>query len=484
MIGRRDEVFSMCALRRYLSILCVGLVSTLVVSRAAAQTSTTTVFVAPPEAADSSLREALEQALPELYRALTGSGQVTIAADSEMEAVVSSCREQVGASPAEERRCQVQAARIAAMDHVLVLDARFVGDSIEVSLQALAAEDAGELFADAVLATGSPDESVGEAVPRLASAYLRWLSGADRAGACFDAVRAAEPPIPPQEVGAVLEVLDVDPSPLSVRVNGETVGYAPGQILGLQRGSVVVELAADGYRPQNVDVVLETDEVLTLSGINLEPLPGRIVVTSNIVGVTIEVDGVAAGTFMEAHVVAEVGPGRHRVTAQRSGYHTFRTEVTVLPGGETPLEAVLEVDAPIPIAAGETPVAPREPPRERVSPPRVVPSTGPNTATAGWVLLGTGLAVAAGGVIYDAANIGLRDDKQAAYAAADVVEWNRLDQEIADVRRAELIALGVGGAVAVIGLVLVLVDGGDDPADERVSRRLAPGGDLILWRFP
>lgn len=482
-------------------LVCVlaCLVLILTANQASAQPETTRVFVPPPEAADPELREALDEALPAFYRVLTVSGQVTLAADSEMEAVVSSCREQVGATPTEERRCQVQAARITAMDHVIVLYARRVGEATEVSVRALTAENAGEVFANAVLIGEDGSEAVGDAVGRLAAAYLRWLSGADRAAACFEAVRASEPSIASSDVGAVLEVLDVEPSPLSVQVDGDTVGYAPGQALGLPRGSVTVELTADGYRPQSVEVVLATEAVVTISGIALEPLPGQIVVSSNIVGVTVDVDGVAVGTLMEEPVVAQVAPGRHDVTATRSGYFPFTIQVTVLPGGEHAVDAVLAVDAPtpgpdpanpmveVPAPAPDlaTPAAAPENPREPISrPPPTLSTSGPNTAAAGWVLIGTGLAAGLGGVIYDAANIGLRDDKQDAYDTGDVAAWNRLDQEIADVRRVELITIGVGAAVTVIGLVLVLLDGSDDAAGDHASRWIGPNGAITVWRFP
>ena len=104
-----------------------------------AQDGATTVFILPPQSNDAVLERALTDELGAFREALTITGNFRIAADREMESVVSECREQINAAPADERECQLQAARVAAMDHVLELIGREVGGGRSFSASSMAA---------------------------------------------------------------------------------------------------------------------------------------------------------------------------------------------------------------------------------------------------------------------------------------------------------------------------------------------------------
>ena len=97
------------------------------------------------------------------------------------------------------------------------------------------------------MVSGGRGADVAGGLARLARSYTRWASGGGEERACYEPVLAPEPPIANASVGAVLEVLEVSPNRVSVRVNGRSVGIAPGQFFGLEAGPTTVELSADGF---------------------------------------------------------------------------------------------------------------------------------------------------------------------------------------------------------------------------------------------
>ena len=83
---------------------------------------------------------------------------------------------------------------------------------------------------------------------------------------------------------------------------------------------------------------------------------------------------------------------------------------------------------------------------------------------AGWIVISGGVALVSTGLIIDLANLHLKDDAQAADEADNDAEFNRIQDEIDDVRMVEGILFGTGVAAIVVGVVLLLIDG-DDEAD-------------------
>ena len=193
------------------------------------------------------------------------------------------------------------------------------------------------------MVSGGRGADVAGGLARLARSYTRWASGGGEELVCYEAVLAPEPPIANASVGAVLEVLDVSPERVSIRVNGRSIGISPGQFFGLEAGPTTVELSADGFGANEREVTLTEGEVVTVRGVTLGELPGRIVITSNVVGVTASVDSREVGRVMTEPLDVEVEPGRHEVIVSRDGYTTYTESVEVLAGGSSEVTALVEV---------------------------------------------------------------------------------------------------------------------------------------------
>lgn len=99
----------------------------------------------------------------------------------------------------------------------------------------------------------------------------------------------------------------------------------------------------------------------------------------------------------------------------------------------------------------------------------------------GWFVLGGGVALMGTGVIYDFANLHLRDDKQAADDADNDAEFNRIQEEIDDVRTVEWVLFGTGLAAITTGVVLLLID--DEEADSDTSVGWSPLRDGAVFTF-
>ena len=74
------------------------------------------------------------------------------------------------------------------------------------------------------------------------------------------------------------------------------------------------------------------------------------------------------------------------------------------------------------------------------------------------------------GVIYNFANLHLRDDKQAADDAGDDAEFCRIENEIENVRLVDGILFGTGFAAISVGVVLLLLD--DDGEVTRLAAQV------------
>jgi cysteine-rich repeat protein len=306
----------------------------------AQDTTTTTIFLVT-DAADSDLHRALEDHAADFRAQLTRTGRYRFAGTREMEAVVSVCREQIGASATEDRACQLQAARVSAMDHLIELFAAPLGDRTELTLRVLEAENNEEIFGAWELAAGTPTRAVEAVLPLLATAYDRWMTGTDQLAACYPPPANPESAFADVEIGAVLEILGTIPSTVSVRVNGVDVGLGPGQFFGLDPGPADVELNADGCETARLEVELVDGEVVTVEDVRLEFLPGSLVVSASIAGVTVFANGSEVGTIMTEPLEIELPPGGNEIEVRRPGYRPFARTVDITPGGRQTLHAEL-----------------------------------------------------------------------------------------------------------------------------------------------
>lgn len=84
-----------------------------------------------------------------------------------------------------------------------------------------------------------------------------------------------------------------------------------------------------------------------------------------------------------------------------------------------------------------------------------------STFNPGWVVLGGGAGLLIVGLIYDAANNHLLDDRQAADDSGDDNEFYRIQEDIEYVQVVEALLFGTGVAAALTGSVLLFVLGDD-----------------------
>ena len=163
--------------------------------------------------------------------------------------------------------------------------------------------------------------------------------------------RPIEPTIQPKSPnqGGQLEVIGVQPSPVSVLINGYDMGIAPGQFQNLPVGKVKVTLRALGYQDHTVELRLKKGDLTELNGVRLEAMPAILAVSCNISGAKIEVNGQVKGTTVGGQVVeVQVPPGSLSVRVGRKGYKSHREKPTLASGVRVAIKVDLQVgnDAP------------------------------------------------------------------------------------------------------------------------------------------
>ena len=291
--------------------------------------------------------EALDGAANRFRSPILTALSVQFAGTAEMDEVFSQCREAMGVAPTEERECQMEAARRLSMDLVFEVEINELGrDHWELSLEVW---DPHQNMLTADLFVEVEGESIERAARTgLAALASRYLCSTGVEAHCGDLESAGAqtgvPTVDNRPVRGRLEIIGVDPSPVAVFVDGVEVGTAPGQFLALPLGRVEVTLRAPGYEDQMRNVTLTEERMEVLRDLSLEPLPATLVVTCNVEGANVEVDGRSVGTTRGGDAVSfEVESGRRTVRASREGYIEQSERVELSPGGRTSLSFELEV---------------------------------------------------------------------------------------------------------------------------------------------
>lgn len=205
---------------------------------------------------------------------------------------------------------------------------------------------------------------------------------------------------------------------------------------------------------------------------------GRLEVLGGVTGARLLSDGVEVGVFpLDDAIVLEVGS--HAIEVLADGYYPFSRNVDVRSNELSRLSIELRVR--LEEAAQPADQELETVPREAVSAPEpVVIERGPNTRGAGIALLSLGLLSAAGGVVGTV----LRESAASEWNDDDVCLQGGLTREenCGDKKtRAERagvasgVLYGVGGAMVLVGAILIAVDGGDDEPEQALRPRCAPG---------
>ena len=309
--------------------------------------------------------EALDGAANRFRSPILEALAVQFAGTAEMDEVFSECREAMGVAPTEERECQMEAARRLSMDLVFEVEINELGrDHWELSLEVW---DPHQNMLTADLFVEVEGESIERAaragLAALASRYLCSVGVEAHCGAAAPTgAQTGVPVVDTRPVRGRLEIIGVDPSPVAVFVDGVEVGTAPGQFLALPLGRVEVTLRAPGYEDLMRNVTLTEEGMEVLSSLSLEPLPATLVVTCNVEGAEIRVDGNAEGETRGGGTVAlTLSPGRRRVTITRPGYSSFERTLELAAGSNSALQVTLESGLNAGSGCGERDAPPNTP---------------------------------------------------------------------------------------------------------------------------
>ncbi len=198
-----------------------------------------------------------------------------------------------------------------------------------------------------------------------------------------------------------------------------------------------------------------------------------------------------AGGEVPAGRTLGVLPGKHPVEVSADGHETRRAELVVRAGEHSLLSVALKpkpVDKAVPSPEESAP-EPIQPPPEAAEPPGAPPPAAASSNTLAWVLIGSGAALAGGGVgMHLWANSANDEAEKYGSPIADMDDderQRRYDAATEDLRARGISAVvlyGAGAVAAVTGLILLLSDDGADEASFTVAPMPAPGGAGITLR--
>lgn len=207
--------------------------------------------------------------------------------------------------------------------------------------------------------------------------------------------------------------------------------------------------------------VKEMEEFL---GERVRARPTRLRVTANVADAYVVLDGQRVGRT--PYIDEALQPGKHKIVVTREGFSPWEHEAEVEAGAELILRASLSREGGEPVVVtppnggGQGNVGPVGPPLADDGPPKPTPSSG-SLATFGWVGVGVGAALVAAGGVFGALSLSTRSDFDATQIqreAHDLRDQGKTQATTANI----LFALGaVSGAT---GLVLIVVDSGDEKA--------------------
>jgi formylglycine-generating enzyme required for sulfatase activity len=117
-----------------------------------------------------------------------------------------------------------------------------------------------------------------------------------------------------------------EPPGASVRVDGAEVGRTPLSV-DLTSGARAVDMALAGYRPATRRIQVVAERPLSVPLVRLEPLPGRLALSSDPPGAAVTVDGAFRGETPLEVELAAMKPHSLRLT--KAGHDTAEDSVTL-----------------------------------------------------------------------------------------------------------------------------------------------------------
>lgn len=287
----------------------------------AGDTAEPTSLILLPFRGDDATKSALGVGKRIFEARVTATGRFGFIGDQESQSLFDASRSQVGVSPEAQREADLAAARRSYAKFAIGLAVeRLDKNQYIASLQVWDPAGNALLFTD--------NEVVNEAGSVGAAARVGLDALAKRFLVSPVVLGLAAP-----AAGGLgrLDVLDVQPSPLEVFVNGNRAGTGPAQLTGLPVGTVAVELRAVGYAPYTTTLELSASEVATIRGVRLVPADVTIEIRANLDGAAILVDGNQLGVTAAGKTVAvKVISTARQLKVTKQGYRTVSEPLNLL----------------------------------------------------------------------------------------------------------------------------------------------------------
>ena len=141
---------------------------------------------------------------------------------------------------------------------------------------------------------------------------------------------------------AALSVSMVEPERAVVLVAGRERGVSGELLTGIAPGETEVVIRAAGYRDRRQSVTFVADTTAKLESLSLESLPATLIVTSNVLGAEVLVDGQVVGETSGGEDLFEVAHTATRMTLRLEGYRSFSKSLKLERGGQTQVRVVME----------------------------------------------------------------------------------------------------------------------------------------------
>lgn len=223
--------------------------------------------------------------------------------------------------------------------------------------------------------------------------------------------------------------------------------------LSLRPKTYRIEVRLEGYEPSSGQVKVQSDRRHRLD-LELTPLPGHLDLSSTPPGATILIDGRSQGEETLTPATLQLEPGEHIVELRLQGHESLSREISITPGGH--LEILLgftpEAESePLPhVAASEAPESSEVSQQE---PLPVEPS--PRWRGWPWVLIGTGLGMAATGSVLYGVSFAQSRRTEPTNTFNEYLHWQSV---VSSTALAGDILMGLGVAIAVGGLIWLLLN--------------------------
>ncbi len=127
------------------------------------------------------------------------------------------------------------------------------------------------------------------------------------------------------------------PQGAQVYVNGQLIGTTPTASTTLDEGNYQARFSLGGYSDATANFTVSANTSQSVSG-NLQPLSGTLVITANVGGAAVLINGQQVGIIPSGSgrlTVPELPTGSHELVVAAPGFRTFMTEFEIDPGQTT-----------------------------------------------------------------------------------------------------------------------------------------------------